>query len=49
VRYVIDKGEPVFNDKGEMTQIEGIITNVSKQKQVEDVQLPKAIPKATKP
>lgn len=49
VRYVIDKGEPVFNDKGEITQIEGIITDVSKQKQVEDIQLPKTIPKATKP
>jgi PAS domain S-box-containing protein len=26
VRYVNDKGEPVFDDKGEITQIEGTIT-----------------------
>lgn len=29
---VIDKGEPVINDKGEITRIEGIITDVSEQK-----------------
>jgi len=26
LRYVIDKGEPVFDGKGEITQIEGLIT-----------------------
>ena len=40
VRQVIDKGEPFLNDKGEITQIEGIITDVSEQKQAEEVQLP---------
>ena len=29
VRRVIDEGEPVFNDKGQVTEIEGIITDVS--------------------
>ena len=28
LRYVSDKGEPVFNDRGEITQIEGLITPV---------------------
>lgn len=45
VRQVIDKGEPFLNDKSEITQIEGIITDVSEQKQAEEVQLPE-IPKA---
>jgi len=49
VRYVIDKGEPVLNDKGEITQIEGIITDVSRQKQTEDVQGKNKIPKAAEP
>ena len=30
LRYVIDEGEPVFNDKGQVTEIEGIITDVGK-------------------
>lgn len=30
LRYVIDEGEPVFNDKGQVTEIEGIITDVCK-------------------
>jgi len=29
VHRVIDEGEPVFNDKGQVTEIEGIITDVS--------------------
>ncbi|MCJ7719824.1 PAS domain-containing protein [Candidatus Bathyarchaeota archaeon] len=29
LRYVIDEGEPVFNDKGQVTEIEGIITDIS--------------------
>lgn len=28
LRYVIDKGEPVFNDEGEIIQIEGVITPI---------------------
>lgn len=28
LRYVIDKGEPVFNSRGEITQIEGVITAI---------------------
>jgi len=48
LRYVSDRGEPVFNDKGEIAQIDGIITDVSEQEQGEDVRLPE-IPKATEP
>lgn len=29
LRYVIDRGEPVFDDRGQMTQIDGTITDVS--------------------
>jgi len=29
LRYVIDRGEPVFDDQGKMTQIDGTITDVS--------------------
>jgi len=32
LRYVIDAGEPIFNDKGQVTEIEGIITDVSEYK-----------------
>jgi PAS domain S-box-containing protein len=32
LRYVIDEGEPVFNDKGQVTEIEGIITDVGESK-----------------
>jgi len=32
LRYVIDEGEPVFNDKGQVAEIEGIITDVSEYK-----------------
>jgi PAS domain S-box-containing protein len=32
LRYVIDEGEPVFNDKGQVTGVEGIITDVSEYK-----------------
>jgi len=28
LHYVIDKGEPVFNDKGQVTQIDGTITDI---------------------
>ena len=28
LRYVIDTGEPVFNSRGEITQIEGVITAI---------------------
>ena len=49
VLYVIDKGEPVLNDKGQIVQIDGLITDVGEQKQAEDVQLPETVPKATEP
>lgn len=49
LRYVIDKGEPVLNDKEQITQIEGIITDVSKQRETEGVQVKNKIPKATNP
>jgi C4-type Zn-finger protein len=29
VHYILDKGEPVFNNRGRVTQIEGIITDIS--------------------
>jgi len=32
LRYVIDRGEPVFDDRGQMTQIDGTITDVSEYK-----------------
>jgi len=35
VHYVIDKGEPVLNDKGQITHIEGIITDVSEFERAE--------------
>jgi len=49
VLYVIDKGEPVVNDKGQIAQIDGIITDVSKQKRAEGVQLSETTPKAAEP
>jgi len=30
LHYVVDKGEPVFNDEGQVTRIDGLITNISK-------------------
>jgi len=30
LRYIIDKGEPVFNDKGEIIKIEGVITAIGR-------------------
>ncbi len=35
VHYVIDKGEPVLNDKGQITHVEGIITDVTKCERAE--------------
>jgi len=49
VLHVIDKGEPVLNDKGHIVQIDGLITDVSEQKRAEGVQLSEATPKATAP
>jgi len=37
LRYVSDKGEPVFNDKGEITQIEGLITPIGEGSETENV------------
>jgi two-component system sensor histidine kinase/response regulator len=36
LRYVSDKGEPVFNDKGEITQIEGLITPIGESKELQN-------------
>ncbi len=36
LRYVIDKGRPVLNDRGQITHIEGTITDISKTKKTED-------------
>jgi two-component system sensor histidine kinase/response regulator len=37
LRYVLDKGEPVFNDKGEVTQVEGIITAIGQSEKIENI------------
>jgi len=37
--YVIDKGEPVLNDKVQIAHIEGIITDVSKCERAEHMEL----------
>lgn len=47
LRYVIDKGEPVFNNKGEITQIEGLITPIGQGRKTESIPLSE-ITKVTK-
>jgi len=37
LRFVNDKGEPVFNDKGEITQIEGVITPIGEGREPENI------------
>ena len=39
LRYVIDEGKPVFDDKGQITEIEGIITDVSEFNRLENLLL----------
>ncbi|MBU1260435.1 PAS domain-containing protein [bacterium] len=39
VRYVNDKGEPVFDDRGEITQIEGAITPLREVTKTEKIPL----------
>jgi len=39
VRYVNDKGEPVFDDRGEITQIEGTITPLGAITKTENIPL----------
>ena len=39
VRYVNDKGEPVFDDRGEITQIEGTITPLREITKTENIPL----------
>ena len=39
VRYVNDKGEPVFDDRGEITQIEGTITPLGEITKTENIPL----------
>jgi PAS domain S-box-containing protein len=35
--YVLDKGEPVFNNKGEITQVEGIISAIGRSEGTENI------------
>jgi len=37
VRYVNDKGEPVFDDRGEITQVEGLITPLGESTKPESI------------
>ena len=37
LRYVLDKGEPVFDDKGEIIQVEGIISAVGQSERTESM------------
>jgi PAS domain S-box-containing protein len=37
LRYVLDKGEPVFNNKGEITQVEGIISAIGQSEGTENI------------
>ena len=39
VRYVNDKGEPVFDNKGEITQVEGVITPLGEITKPESIPL----------
>jgi PAS domain S-box-containing protein len=39
LRYVLDKGEPVFNNKGEITQVEGIISAIGRSGNAEGIQV----------
>jgi len=47
MRFVSDKGEPVFNNKGEITQIEGLITPIGQGSETENIPLSE-ITKVTK-
>jgi len=46
LRYVMDRGEPVFNDKGEITQVEGIISAIGQSGRTESIPISET-PKAT--
>lgn len=39
IRYVSDKGEPVFNNKGKVNQIEGLITPLGESREPADIPL----------
>ncbi len=39
VRYVVDEGEPVFDDEGRIIRIEGIITDMTECNKVENARL----------
>ena len=41
LRYVLDKGEPVFNNKGEITQVEGIISAIGQSERTENIPVAK--------
>ena len=47
MRFVSDKGEPVFNGKGEIKQIEGLITPIGQGRETENIPLSE-ITKVTK-
>jgi len=47
LRYVLDKGEPAFNGKGEIKQIEGLITPIGQGRVPENIPLSE-ISKVTK-
>jgi len=39
LRYVSDKGEPAFNDKGQITHVEGLITPLGESREAESIPL----------
>jgi len=46
LRYVMDKGEPVFNNKGEINQVEGIISAIGSSETTENIPISET-PKVT--
>jgi len=46
LRYVVDKGEAVFNDKGEITQVEGAMNAIGQSGRTESIPVSE-MPKAT--
>ena len=38
LRYVLDKGEPVFDDKGQIIQVEGTISAIGQNKKTKETQ-----------
>jgi len=46
LRYVLDKGEPAFNDEGKITQVEGAISAIGRSGRTESIPVSE-MPKAT--